>query len=92
MNDRTPRVTVHDTNFEPPRRGRTPLVRIEGLINAAADYPGQWVSKDYEERVANSVVRQIKTKYDLGSVEVCSLRNDDKTRTVYVRVSTTGDN
>lgn len=79
-------VQVHEVHFEPARRGRTPLVSVEGLVNTAADNNGRWTSRVYEERFANSVIRQIKTKYDSNVVEVASLREGDGMRRVYVRV------
>lgn len=77
--------TVHEKNFEPPRRGRTPLTTPYSLIDAAAHAKGNWVSKTYPENIAQSLVRQIKNKYDEHLVEVASLRNGDQ-RDVYVRV------
>jgi len=77
--------TVHESNFQPPRRGRTPLSTPFALIDAAANAKGNWVSKTYPENVAQSLVRQIKNKYNNDLVEVASLRNGDQ-RDVYVRV------
>jgi hypothetical protein len=79
---------VHEANFEPPRRGRTPLSTPYSLIDAAAKAEGRWVSKSYPENIAQSLVRQIKSKYDSNLVEVASLRNGSS-RDVYVRVWTT---
>lgn len=76
---------VHEENFEPPRRGRTPLTTPYSLIDAAVKAEGRWVSKTYNENVAQSLVRQIKNKYNSSHVEVCSLRNGTE-RDVYVRV------
>ena len=76
---------IHDKGFEPPRRGRTPLSTPYSLIDAASQNSGQWVSKTYPENVAQSLVRQIKNKYNSTYVEVCSLRAGEN-REVYVRV------
>jgi len=60
---------------------------VDDLIAYAQKHPGQWISKAFEERVANSVVRQVKSKYENDqNMEICSLREGQDTRTVYIRV------
>ena len=81
---------VHEQSFEPPRRGRTPLSTPYSLIDAATKAEGRWVSKSYPDKVAQSLVRQIKNKFDQDLVEVASLRNGEN-RDVYVRVWTNKD-
>lgn len=77
---------VHPKSFDPPRRGRNPLVQVEGIVKAATNADGAWISKTFPESQANSVIRQIRNKYDKNDIEVCSLRDGDD-RTVYVRVT-----
>lgn len=75
--------------FEPPRRGRRPLVDVSELLNVAAENPNQWVAKTYPEHKANSVIRQLRP---LQHVDLASKKVDGGQRTVYINFNpTTGD-
>lgn len=81
-----PEFRVHRDSFVPPRRGRTPLTNVEPFVAHAETHRGQWVSKDYTEANANSVLRQIKARYPADVIEACSLSAGPGRRTVYLRV------
>jgi hypothetical protein len=74
-------IKVHDETFTPRRRGRRPITKIDDLLQTVAENPGSWCSKDYPEKEAASVIRQLKTQYQ--NLDVASMRDGD-TRRVFV--------
>lgn len=72
---------VHDSNFEPRKSGRTPLVDVSGLIAAAAKHEGQWVSGVYPNKEAASIQGQLKRR---GYEVVTNIVDADR-REVFVR-------
>ena len=75
--------------FEPPRRGRRPLVDVTELLQAAEENAGAWVAKSYGEAEANSVIRQLR---GLQHVDLASKKLDHDRRMVYINFNkTAGD-
>lgn len=75
-------VTIHEQGFMPKRRGRRPMTTIDDLVDNLQRNPSTWVSKEYEENEAASVIRQIKSRYT--NIEVASIKENGK-RKVYIR-------
>lgn len=77
-------IQTYDNSFEPQRRGRPRRVDVTDLMLAAEEANGQWVSADYNDKDAQSAVRQIKREYLEDHVEVVTNKVGDQRR-VFVR-------
>lgn len=75
-------IQVHDADFKPKRRGRRPMTQIDDLLKKVAQHPGQWCSKEYPDKEADSVLRQLKGQYQ--NLDVASMRRGENRREVFV--------
>jgi hypothetical protein len=72
-----------DDDFNPSRRGRRPMVKVEPLIEEVLKVEGRWVKFEItDSREANSVLRQF-AKYD--DIETSSETREDGGKNVYAR-------
>lgn len=82
-------IYLMDAGFQPPRQGRRPLVDINDLLVEAENNKGSWVAKNYDERLAASAVRQLRTLSKKGDtlLEYGSRKEEDGSFTVFCRRS-----
>jgi hypothetical protein len=74
---------VMSEDFNPSRRGRRPMIKIDPLLDAVHRAQGRWVKFEIDDsREANSVLRQLSKEED---VETSSESRDDGGKNVYAR-------
>jgi hypothetical protein len=74
---------VMGEDFNPSRRGRRPMVKVEPLVAEVIKAEGRWVKFEItDSREANSVLRQLAKQED---IETSSETRDDDGKNVYAR-------